>query len=127
MLDRIGVDQPTWKEFNSFEEAKEFCNEVSYPVLVRLLYVLSGAAMNTVYSEADLEAYLQYAVDVLKDSPVVITKYIENAKETERDTVAKDGIMVRHFISEHVENTGVHSGDATLILPPDRADNDSKG
>ncbi len=118
MLDRIGVDQPTWKELTSFEEAKEFCKKVSYPVLVRPSYVLSGAAMNTVYSEADLEAYLQQAAEVSREHPVVITKYIENAKEIEMDAVAKDGKMVGHFISEHVENAGVHSGDATLILPP---------
>jgi len=118
MLDRIGVDQPTWKELTSFEEAKEFCTKVSYPVLVRPSYVLSGAAMNTVYSEADLEAYLQQAAEVSREHPVVITKYIENAKEIEMDAVAKDGKMVGHFISEHVENAGVHSGDATLILPP---------
>jgi carbamoyl-phosphate synthase / aspartate carbamoyltransferase len=118
MLDRIGVDQPTWKELTSFAEAKDFCDKVSYPVLVRPSYVLSGAAMNTVYSEADLEAYLQQAAEVSREHPVVITKYIENAKEIEMDAVAKDGKMVGHFISEHVENAGVHSGDATLILPP---------
>jgi carbamoyl-phosphate synthase / aspartate carbamoyltransferase len=118
MLDRIGVDQPTWKELTSFDEAKIFCKKVSYPVLVRPSYVLSGAAMNTVYSEADLEAYLAQAAEVSREHPVVITKYIENAKEIEMDAVAKDGKMVGHFISEHVENAGVHSGDATLILPP---------
>ncbi len=118
MLDRIEVDQPTWKELTSFEEAKIFCKKVSYPVLVRPSYVLSGAAMNTVYSEADLEAYLAQAAEVSREHPVVITKYIENAKEIEMDAVAKDGKMVGHFISEHVENAGVHSGDATLILPP---------
>lgn len=118
MLDAIGVDQPTWKELTSFEEAKEFCNKVSYPVLVRPSYVLSGAAMNTVYSEADLESYLQQAAEVSREHPVVITKYIENAKEIEMDAVAKDGKMIGHYISEHVENAGVHSGDATLILPP---------
>lgn len=118
MLDRIGVDQPTWKELTSFEEAKDFCDTVSYPVLVRPSYVLSGAAMNTVYSEADLAAYLQQAAEVSREHPVVITKYIENAKEIEMDAVAKDGVLVGHFISEHVENAGVHSGDATLIQPP---------
>ncbi|KAK3307076.1 uncharacterized protein B0T15DRAFT_413945 [Chaetomium strumarium] len=118
MLDRIGVDQPTWKELTSFEDAKAFCQKVSYPVLVRPSYVLSGAAMNTVYSEGDLETYLQQAADVSPEHPVVITKYIENAKEIEMDAVAKDGKLVGHFISEHVENAGVHSGDATLILPP---------
>jgi carbamoyl-phosphate synthase / aspartate carbamoyltransferase len=118
MLDRIGVDQPTWKELTSFEEAKVFCQKVSYPVLVRPSYVLSGAAMNTVYSEKDLENYLAQAAEVSREHPVVITKYIENAKEIEMDAVAKDGTLVGHFISEHVENAGVHSGDATLILPP---------
>lgn len=122
MLDAIHVDQPTWKELTSFEDAKTFCNKVSYPVLVRPSYVLSGAAMNTVYSEPDLEAYLDQAVEVSRDHPVVITKYIENAKEIEMDAVAKDGVMVGHFVSEHVENAGVHSGDATLILPPQDLD-----
>ena len=118
MLDGIGVDQPRWKELTSMEDAKQFCAEVSYPVLVRPSYVLSGAAMNTVYTEADLENYLKQAVDVSRDHPVVITKYIENAKEIEMDAVAKNGVMMGHFISEHVENAGVHSGDATLICPP---------
>lgn len=118
MLDDIGVDQPTWKELTSFEEAKAFCNKVEYPVLVRPSYVLSGAAMNTVYSEADLQTYLAQAAEVSQDHPVVITKYIENAKEIEMDAVAKDGTVIGHFVSEHVENAGVHSGDATLILPP---------
>ncbi|CRK44264.1 hypothetical protein BN1723_000950, partial [Verticillium longisporum] len=118
MLDSIGVDQPAWKENSSLEDAKRFCNSISYPVLVRPSYVLSGAAMNTVYSERDLENYLEQAVAVSREYPVVITKYIENAKEIEMDAVAKDGVVVGHFISEHVENAGVHSGDATLILPP---------
>ncbi|KAI1766237.1 carbamoyl-phosphate synth [Hypoxylon sp. FL1150] len=118
MLDEIAVDQPTWKELTSFEDARSFCQKVSYPVLVRPSYVLSGAAMNTVYSEADLELFLQQAAEVSREYPVVITKYIENAKEIEMDAVAKDGNVIGHFISEHVENAGVHSGDATLILPP---------
>ncbi|KAI0175950.1 carbamoyl-phosphate synth [Hypoxylon sp. FL1284] len=118
MLDEIAVDQPTWKELTSFEDARSFCQKVSYPVLVRPSYVLSGAAMNTVYSEADLALYLQQAAEVSREHPVVITKYIENAKEIEMDAVAKDGTVIGHFISEHVENAGVHSGDATLILPP---------
>ncbi|KAJ5506965.1 Carbamoyl-phosphate synthase large subunit [Penicillium expansum] len=118
MLDRIGVDQPAWKELTSIDEARGFCDKVGYPVLVRPSYVLSGAAMNTVYSEHDLASYLNQAVDVSREHPVVITKYIENAKEIEMDAVARNGVMVGHFISEHVENAGVHSGDATLILPP---------
>ena len=122
MLDRILVDQPAWKELTSIEEATEFCNKVTYPVLVRPSYVLSGAAMNTVYSQDDLASYLDQAVDVSREHPVVITKYIENAKEIEMDAVARGGTMVGHFISEHVENAGVHSGDATLILPPQDLD-----
>lgn len=118
MLDRIEVDQPAWKELTSIDEARGFCDKVGYPVLVRPSYVLSGAAMNTVYSEHDLANYLNQAADVSREHPVVITKYIENAKEIEMDAVARNGVMVGHFISEHVENAGVHSGDATLILPP---------
>ncbi|KAL1971941.1 hypothetical protein VTN31DRAFT_2029 [Thermomyces dupontii] len=122
MLDRIGVDQPAWKELTSIEEAKAFCKQVKYPVLVRPSYVLSGAAMNTVYSEDDLANYLNQAAAVSREHPVVITKYIENAKEIEMDAVARNGVMVGHFISEHVENAGVHSGDATLVLPPQDLD-----
>lgn len=118
MLDRIEVDQPAWKELTSIDEARDFCDQVGYPVLVRPSYVLSGAAMNTVYSEHDLANYLNQAADVSREHPVVITKYIENAKEIEMDAVARNGVMVGHFISEHVENAGVHSGDATLIAPP---------
>ena len=122
MLDRINVDQPAWKELTSIDEAAEFCEQVTYPVLVRPSYVLSGAAMNTVYSKDDLANYLDQAVEVSSDHPVVITKYIENAKEIEMDAVARDGKMIGHFISEHVENAGVHSGDATLIVPPQDLD-----
>lgn len=122
MLDKIGVDQPAWKELTSIKEAEEFAEMVTYPVLVRPSYVLSGAAMNTVYSKADLASYLSQAVDVSPDYPVVLTKYIENAKEIEMDAVAKDGRMIMHVVSEHVENAGVHSGDATLIVPPQDLD-----
>ncbi|KAG2164466.1 hypothetical protein VTO58DRAFT_102981 [Aureobasidium pullulans] len=122
MLDRIGVDQPQWKELTSIDEARKFCDAVTYPVLVRPSYVLSGAAMNTVYSEHDLANYLNQAAEVSKDHPVVITKYIEGAKEIEMDAVARNGTMIGHFISEHVENAGVHSGDATLIQPPQDLD-----
>ena len=125
MLDRIGVDQPAWKELTSIEEATAFCKKVSYPVLVRPSYVLSGAAMNTVYSKDDLADYLAKAVEVSRDYPVVITKYIENAKEIEMDAVARNGKLIGHFISEHVENAGVHSGDATLILPPQDLDSET--
>ncbi|QPG75165.1 Carbamoyl-phosphate synthase [Brettanomyces nanus] len=118
MLDRIGVDQPAWKELTSFSEAAEFAENVHYPVLVRPSYVLSGAAMNTCWSKDDLANYLNQAVTVSPDYPVVITKYLENAKEIEMDAVAKDGKLVMHVVAEHVENAGVHSGDATLVVPP---------
>ncbi|KAI0073350.1 carbamoyl-phosphate synth [Panus rudis PR-1116 ss-1] len=122
LLDEIGVDQPRWKELSSFEEAHAFCQKVSYPVLVRPSYVLSGAAMNVVFSQDDLSSYLSQATAVSREHPVVITKYIEGAKEIEMDAVAKDGKMIMHYISEHVENAGVHSGDATLIHPPQDLD-----
>ncbi|KAJ7673467.1 carbamoyl-phosphate synthase [Mycena rosella] len=122
LLDEIGVDQPLWKELTSFEEAEVFCEKVGYPVLVRPSYVLSGAAMNVVSTGDDLSNYLTQATAVSRDHPVVITKYIEQAKEIEMDAVAKGGKMVMHFISEHVENAGVHSGDATLIHPPQDLD-----
>jgi carbamoyl-phosphate synthase / aspartate carbamoyltransferase len=122
MLDKIEVDQPRWKELTSFEEALLFCDEITYPVLVRPSYVLSGAAMNTVYSKDDLVNYLKQAAAVNREHPVVISKYIEGAKEIEMDAVAKDGKMLMHFVSEHIENAGVHSGDATLVLPPQDLD-----
>jgi carbamoyl-phosphate synthase/aspartate carbamoyltransferase len=118
MCDSIGVDQPRWKELTSMAEATGFCEMVGYPVLVRPSYVLSGAAMNVVYSAEDLENYLLKAVAVSQDHPVVISKFIEEAKEIEMDAVAQNGSLVFHVISEHVENAGVHSGDATLVLPP---------
>ncbi|RPD55775.1 hypothetical protein L227DRAFT_566493 [Lentinus tigrinus ALCF2SS1-6] len=122
LLDEIGVDQPLWKELSSFDEAHMFCEKVGYPVLVRPSYVLSGAAMNVVFSEDDLNSYLSQATAVSREHPVVITKYIEGAKEIEMDAVAKDGKVIMHYISEHVENAGVHSGDATLIHPPQDLD-----
>lgn len=122
MLDKIGVDQPAWKELSSVADAEAFATAVTYPVLVRPSYVLSGAAMNTVYSQADLALYLNQAVAVSPDYPVVLTKYIENAKEIEMDAVAHNGRMIMHVVSEHVENAGVHSGDATLVVPPQDLD-----
>ncbi|KAI9152608.1 Carbamoyl-phosphate synthase [Blastocladiella emersonii ATCC 22665] len=118
MLDKIGVDQPKWKELTSLDEAADFCDKVGYPVLVRPSYVLSGAAMNVVNSPDDLASYLSQAVAVSRDFPVVISKFIEEAKEIEMDAVAVNGKVVYSVISEHVENAGVHSGDATLVLPP---------
>ncbi|KAM0753284.1 putative bifunctional pyrimidine biosynthesis protein PyrABCN [Meredithblackwellia eburnea MCA 4105] len=122
MCDKIGVDQPLWKELSTMDAAHEFCDKVGYPVLVRPSYVLSGAAMNVVYSSDDLDAYLTQAANVSREHPVVVTKYIEEAKEIEMDAVARDGKLVMHYVSEHVENAGVHSGDATLILPPQDLD-----
>ncbi|KAH7103491.1 carbamoyl-phosphate synth [Auriculariales sp. MPI-PUGE-AT-0066] len=122
LLDTIGVDQPLWKELTSFDEAHTFCAKVGYPVLVRPSYVLSGAAMNVVSTADDLSNYLTQATAVSREHPVVISKYIEQAKEIEMDAVARDGTLVMHYISEHVENAGVHSGDATLILPPQDLD-----
>lgn len=122
LLDRIQVDQPQWKELTSFDEARAFCEKVGYPVLVRPSYVLSGAAMNVVSSADDLHSYLTQATAVSREHPVVITKYIEEAKEIEVDAIARDGKLVMHYISEHIENAGVHSGDATLVLPPQDLD-----
>ncbi|KAI9278096.1 hypothetical protein BY458DRAFT_554103 [Sporodiniella umbellata] len=122
MCDNIGVDQPLWKELTSYEEAEVFCDNVGFPVLVRPSYVLSGAAMNVVFSKDDLASYLKEAAAVSRDYPVVISKYIEDAKEIEMDAVALDGKLIMHVVSEHVENAGVHSGDATLILPPQDLD-----
>ena len=117
LLDQIHVDQPEWKELTELEDAYTFCKD-KYPVLVRPSYVLSGAAMNVVHTQLDLSNYLSRAVQVSPLHPVVITKFIENAKEIECDAVAFEGQLVALIISEHVENAGVHSGDATLICPP---------
>lgn len=118
MLDRKGIMQPRWKELTNFESATRFCDEVGYPCLVRPSYVLSGAAMNVAYSAQDLEAYLKSASDVSKEHPVVISKFISDAKEIDVDVVAADGVLLCMAVSEHVENAGVHSGDATLVTPP---------
>jgi len=122
LLDEIGVDQPKWKELTNYDDALAFCEKVGFPVLVRPSYVLSGAAMNVVFTRDDLLTYLTEATAVSRDHPVVISKYIEQAKEIEMDAIAKDGKMFMHYISEHVENAGVHSGDATLIHPPQDLD-----
>nr|CAD7402532.1 unnamed protein product [Timema cristinae] len=118
MLDRIGISQPRWKELTNLKSAIEFCNEVGYPCLVRPSYVLSGAAMNVAHTPQDLETYLKSASDVSKEHPVVISKFLLEAKEIDVDAVACDGIVVCMAVSEHVENAGVHSGDATLVTPP---------
>lgn len=118
LLDQLMIDQPKWKKLTSVNDAKEFCAKVEYPCLVRPSYVLSGAAMNVAYSDKDLEQYLGTAVSVSKDHPVVISKFITDAKEIEVDAVSRNGKVKLIAISEHVENAGVHSGDATLLLPP---------
>ncbi|XP_046468600.1 multifunctional protein r [Neodiprion pinetum] len=118
MLDRIGISQPRWKELTNLQSAVEFCEEVGYPCLVRPSYVLSGAAMNVAHSNHDLESYLKNASDVSKEHPVVISKFILEAKEIDVDAVAYDGVILCMAVSEHVENAGVHSGDATLVTPP---------
>jgi carbamoyl-phosphate synthase large subunit len=118
ILDSIGVDQPEWAEVTSVQAAKDFARRVNYPVLIRPSYVLSGAAMNVVYEEADLEHKLSAAASVSPLHPVVVTKFIEGAQEIDVDAVAHEGKLLIHAVSEHVENAGVHSGDATLVLPP---------
>ena len=118
ILDSIGVDQPAWKELTSYSEAKKFAQDVEYPVLVRPSYVLSGAAMTVIRSEEELEEKLLAASNVSPDHPVVITKFIEGAQEIDVDAVASKGKLLVHAVSEHIENAGVHSGDASLVLPP---------
>ncbi|XP_050730697.1 CAD protein-like isoform X6 [Eriocheir sinensis] len=118
MLDRIGISQPQWKELTNLKSAQAFCEEVGFPCLVRPSYVLSGAAMNVAHSHQDLETYLNQAAAVSKEHPVVISKFILEAKEIDVDAVAADGALVCMAVSEHVENAGVHSGDATLVTPP---------
>ncbi|XP_051501026.1 CAD protein-like isoform X2 [Myxocyprinus asiaticus] len=118
MLDTIGISQPRWKELSDTESAMGFCETVGYPCLVRPSYVLSGVAMNVAYSDSDLEKFLSSAVAVSKEHPVVISKFIQEAKEIDVDAVACDGVVIAIAVSEHVENAGVHSGDATLVTPP---------
>ncbi|TVY17950.1 Carbamoyl-phosphate synthase arginine-specific large chain [Lachnellula arida] len=118
ILDSIGVDQPAWKELTSVADAERFADEVSYPVLVRPSYVLSGAAMTVIRSKDELKDKLEAASNVSPDHPVVITKFIEGAQEIDVDAVGSNGKLIIHAVSEHVEQAGVHSGDATLVLPP---------
>jgi len=119
LLDTLGVDQPRWAELSTLDEAERFADEVGYPVLVRPSYVLSGSAMNVVYESSQLHRFLHQA-SVSTDHPVVISKFIENAREIEIDAVARGGKLVIYALSEHVENAGVHSGDATVMVPPQR-------
>lgn len=120
MLDRIGVDQPRWRELTSMEDIEEFVTEVGFPVLVRPSYVLSGAAMNVCSNQEELERFLRLAANVSKKHPVVVSQFIEHAKEVEMDAVAQNGEIIAYAISEHIEFAGVHSGDATIQFPPQK-------
>lgn len=120
MMDYLNIDQPRWRELISKEEIDEFIKEVGFPVLVRPSYVLSGAAMNVVSNENELEHFLQLAANVSKQHPVVVSEFIENAKEIEIDAVADNGKIVLYAITEHIEFAGVHSGDATMVFPPQK-------
>ncbi len=120
MLDRLDVDQPRWKELTTVEDIFEFVRQVGFPVLVRPSYVLSGAAMNVVSNINELEHFLNLAANVSKKYPVVVSEFIENAKEIEFDAVSNDGEVIVYAISEHVEFAGVHSGDATIVFPPQK-------
>ena len=120
MLDRIGVDQPEWRALTSLEDINAFVDKVGFPVLVRPSYVLSGAAMNVCSNREELERFLKLAANVSKKHPVVVSQFIEHAKEVEMDAVARDGEIIAYAISEHIEFAGVHSGDATIQFPPQK-------
>lgn len=120
LLDKIGVDQPRWRELSTIEEIHKFIDEVGFPVLIRPSYVLSGAAMNVVSNHDQLGYFLELAANVSKEYPVVVSEFIEQAKEIEIDAVAHNGEVVAYAISEHVEFAGVHSGDATMVFPPQK-------
>lgn len=120
MLDRLGIDQPRWRELTSFDDIDKFIETVGYPVLVRPSYVLSGAAMNVCSNSEELHRFLRLAANVSKEHPVVVTEFIQEAKEIEMDAVAQNGEIVVYAISEHIEYAGVHSGDATIQFPPQK-------
>ena len=117
MLDNLGIDQPEWKELSSMEDVNEFVDRVGFPVLIRPSYVLSGAAMRVCHTKEEMEHFLGIAAKVSKEFPVVVSRFLENAKEIEFDAVAHAGDIIDYAISEHVEFAGVHSGDATLVFP----------
>lgn len=121
LCDELGIDQPEWQELTTISEAEQFAERVGYPVLIRPSYVLSGAAMNIVATAQQLHAYLDQAAAVSPEHPVVISKFIEGAKEIEVDGVAQQGELVIYAFSEHIENAGIHSGDATVVLPPQKS------
>ena len=120
LLDKLNIDQPVWKELTSLEEAEKFAARVGYPVMIRSSYILSGAAMSIALNKRELKKFLKKASDISPENPVVVSKFIVNAKEIEIDAVANKGDMCCFAISEHIENAGVHSGDATIVLPPQR-------
>ena len=120
MLNELGVNQPEWSALTSMDDINQFVERVGFPVLVRPSYVLSGAAMNVCSNKDELERFLQLAANVSEDHPVVVSKFIEHAKEIEMDAVAKDGEIIAYAISEHIEFAGVHSGDATIQFPPQK-------
>jgi carbamoyl-phosphate synthase large subunit len=120
MCDNLKIDQPRWKELSSIEDIFTFTEQVGFPVLIRPSYVLSGAAMNVVSNKDELEHFLQLAANVSKKYPVVVSEFIENAKEIEIDAVACKGEIMAYAISEHIEFAGVHSGDATMVFPPQK-------
>ncbi len=120
MLDSLGIDQPRWRELTDFSDIEDFVNEVGFPVLVRPSYVLSGAAMNVCWNQDELHRFLKLAANVSKKHPVVVSEFIQNAKEIEMDAVAEKGEIKAYAISEHIEFAGVHSGDATIQFPPQK-------
>ena len=120
MLDRLGIDQPRWRELTDMKDIHKFIDEVGFPVLVRPSYVLSGAAMNVCSNNEELERFLQLAANVSKEHPVVVTEFIRHSKEVEMDAVARNGEIIVYAISEHIEFAGVHSGDATICFPPQK-------
>lgn len=120
MLNRIGVDQPEWSALTSMDDIQHFIGRVGFPVLVRPSYVLSGAAMNVCSNQEELERFLKLAANVSKKHPVVVSRFMQHAKEVEMDAVAKDGEIIAYAISEHIEFAGVHSGDATIQFPPQK-------
>ena len=117
MLDSLGIDQPRWKELTSFDDIDKFVEEVGFPVLIRPSYVLSGAAMNVCYDHESMYEFLGAAAKVSKEFPVVVSEFLQHAKEIEFDAVARNGEVIEYAISEHIEFAGVHSGDATLVFP----------
>lgn len=125
MLDQLGIDQPAWKELTDMNDIYGFVDKVGYPVLVRPSYVLSGAAMNVCYNKEELETFLKLAANVSKEFPVVVSQFLQNAKEVEFDAVAMNGEIIEYAISEHIEFAGVHSGDATLVFPAQKIYNET--